>query len=303
MTTAFISHSDCLLHEMGSHHPERPERLRAIERALEKESFSTLLRLSAPRATKANLLHAHPPSYIDWFEQNAPLFGTLAVDGDTSMNASSWDAALRASGGAVLGVDEVFGGHVRNAFVSTRPPGHHVERKKAMGFCFLSNAVIAARHAQKAHGAERVAIVDFDVHHGNGTQDILWDDKSIFFASTHEMPLFPGTGALSETGAHNQIFNAPLRSGDGGEEFMEAYTSRILPALKNFNPDFLVISAGFDGHFKDPLANLNLTPHDFSEVTKRLIEHCPRAVSVLEGGYDLDGLATSAAAHIKALMG
>lgn len=287
---------------MGAYHPERPERLRAIERALEKESFSTLLRLPAPLATREQISLAHPAHYYDWLEQIAPLHGLSAVDADTKMNVGSWDAALRSSGGAILAVDEIFNGSVRNAFVATRPPGHHAERKKAMGFCFFSNAVIAARYAQHK-GAERVAIVDFDVHHGNGTQDILWDDKSIFFASSHEMPLFPGSGALSETGAHEQIHNAPLRSGDGGEAFMEAYTSNILPALKAFTPDFLIISAGFDGHFNDPLANLNLTPHDFSEVTKRLLDVCPRVVSLLEGGYDLEGLASSASAHIKALMG
>jgi acetoin utilization deacetylase AcuC-like enzyme len=259
--------------------------------------------LPAPLATREHIALAHPPSYFDWLEQSAPLHGFTAVDADTKMGVGTWDAALRSTGGAVLAVDEVFTGHVRNAFVSTRPPGHHAERKKAMGFCFFSNAVIAARYAKTKYGAQRVAIVDFDVHHGNGTQDILWDDKSIFFASTHEMPLFPGTGALIETGAHGQIHNAPLRSGDGGAQFMEAYTSRILPALGAFQPDFMVVSAGFDGHFNDPLANLNLTPHDFSEVTKRLLDYAPRVVSLLEGGYDLDGLATSAAAHIKALMG
>jgi acetoin utilization deacetylase AcuC-like enzyme len=302
--TTYITHSDCLQHDMGQGHPERADRLRAIDRVLEKEAFMHLVRLNAPEATRDQITRVHPVSYYDWLEANSPLTGRKLIDGDTVMNHGTWSAALRSAGGAILAVDEVLKGHDNTAFVATRPPGHHAERKSAMGFCFFANAVIAARHAQKVYGVERVAIVDFDVHHGNGTQDCVWDDKSIFYASSHEMPLFPGTGASAETGAHNQVVNAPLRAGDDGETVLEAYTSKIIPALKHFSPDLMIISAGFDAHFQDPLGNINLTHHDFGEITKRLLAVTNgRAVSILEGGYDLQGLSLSVEAHMKALQG
>ena len=223
------------------------------------------------------------------------------------MSPGSFEAALRSAGGAIFAVDEVMTRKVRNAFVVTRPPGHHAEVATPMGFCFFNNAAIAARHAQAAHGAERVAIVDFDVHHGNGTQHIFWDDKTIMYASTHEMPLFPGTGELDERGEHDQIVNAPLRAGDAGEVFQEAMALAILPRVADFAPDLLIISAGFDGHRRDPLGNLNLVEEDFQWITRRLIEvaqkRCNgRIVSVLEGGYDLQSLARSVTAHVTELM-
>ena len=223
------------------------------------------------------------------------------------MSPGTLEAALRGAGAAVAAVDAVMAGEVANAFSAMRPPGHHAERTRAMGFCLFNNVVVAARHAQAAHGAERVAIVDFDVHHGNGTQDICWSDPTILYASTHEMPLYPGTGARSERGDHDTIVNAPLRAGDGGEAFRAAMSEAVLPRLEAFRPDLLVISAGFDAHARDPLANLRLTEADFDWVTRRLMEVADRhasgrIVSLLEGGYDLQGLSRSVATHVAALM-
>ena len=204
-------------------------------------------------------------------------------------------------------VDDVFTGRADNVFVAARPPGHHAEKMTAMGFCFFNNAAIAARHAQKTHGAERIAIVDWDVHHGNGTQDIFWDDPSVLFCSTHQMPLYPGTGAINERGEHDNIVNAPLRAGDGGEQFKAAMETRILPRLASFGPELIIISAGFDAHQRDPLANLQFVEEDFGWATRKIMEVADktaqgRVVSVLEGGYDLEGLSKSAAAHVVALM-
>ncbi len=223
------------------------------------------------------------------------------------MSPGTYEAALRAAGGAVYAVDEVMSGKARNAFVATRPPGHHAETATPMGFCFFNNAAIAARHAREAHGAERVAIVDFDVHHGNGTQDIFWDDATVMYASTHQMPHYPGTGAASERGEHDQIVNAPLRAGDGGEAFREAMEARILPRVEAFAPDLVIVSAGFDAHRRDPLGNINLVEADYAWATRKLMAVArktsgDRVVSVLEGGYDLEGLSRSVAAHVTALM-
>ena len=222
MTTLLISHPACLAHDMGEGHPERPERLRAIERALEGEAFQMLARDAAPRAEISAIARVHPLDYIEAIRAATPKQGLIAIDQDTLMSPGSFEAAMRAAGGAVFAVDEVMTGKVKNAFVATRPPGHHAEIATPMGFCFFNNAAIAARHAQAAHGAERVAIVDFDVHHGNGTQHIFWDDRTVTYASTHEMPHYPGTGAVGERGEHDQIVNAPLRAGDGSEAFREA---------------------------------------------------------------------------------
>jgi acetoin utilization deacetylase AcuC-like enzyme len=305
--TLVVSHPACLAHDMGEGHPERPDRLRAIERALEGEAFQALARDSAPLADDAAIARVHPQAYIEAIREAAPSHGRVALDQDTSMSSGTLEAALRAAGGAVFAVDEVMGGRVRNAFVSTRPPGHHAEIATPMGFCFFNNAAIAARHAQSAHGAERVAILDFDVHHGNGTQHIFWDDPTVLYASTHQMPHYPGTGAVGERGEHGQIVNAPLRAGDGGEAFREAMESVILPRLEAFAPDLVIISAGFDAHRRDPLGNLNLTEADFAWATHKLMgiarKHAhERVVSVLEGGYDLEGLSSSVAAHVTALM-
>ena len=306
-TTLVISHAACLAHDMGEGHPERPDRVRAIERALESEAFQTLARDAAPRADLDAIGRVHPQDYIEAIRAAAPKQGLIALDADTSMSSGSFEAALRAAGGAVFAVDEVMGGKARNAFVSTRPPGHHAELATPMGFCFFNNAAIAARHAQRAHGAERVAIVDFDVHHGNGTQHIFWDDPTVMYASTHQMPHYPGTGAVGERGEHNQIINAPLRAGDGGEAFREAMEVAILPRIEAFSPDLMIISAGFDAHRRDPLGNLNFVEADFAWATRKLMEIArktsgERVVSVLEGGYDLEGLARSVAAHVSALM-
>jgi acetoin utilization deacetylase AcuC-like enzyme len=230
----------------------------------------------------------------------------VRVDPDTVLSQGSWEAALRAVSAGLLAVDEVMGGRAANAFCQVRPPGHHAETDRAMGFCFFNNIAIAAHYARKAHGAERIAVVDFDVHHGNGTQDIFWNDKDLFFASTHQMPLYPGTGSLSETGVGN-ICNAPLRPGDGGDSFREAFETRILPALHDFSPDLILVSAGFDAHRDDPLANLELVEADFAWATQRLVEAAHRQaggrlVSMLEGGYNLAALARSVAVHVKVLM-
>jgi acetoin utilization deacetylase AcuC-like enzyme len=292
---------------MGEGHPERPDRLRAIERALESEAFQMLARDVAPRADLAAIARVHPKGYIEAIRAATPKEGLTAVDQDTSMSPGSIEAALRAAGGAVFAVDEVMGGKVRNAFVAARPPGHHAEIANPMGFCFFNNAAIAARHAQAAHGAERVAIVDFDVHHGNGTQHIFWNDPTVLYASTHQMPHYPGTGALGERGEHNQIVNAPLRAGDGGEAFREAMEVAILPRVEAFAPDLIIVSAGFDAHHRDPLGDINLVEADYGWATRKLMEIArkrahERVVSVLEGGYDLQGLARSVAVHLTTLM-
>ena len=307
MTTLLLSHPACLNHVTPMGHPERPDRLRAIERALEHEKFQTLAREQAPMASLETVALAHPMDYVEQVREASPREGMVRLDGDTTMSPGTFEAVMRAAGGAVQAVDEVMAGKVANAFVATRPPGHHAETATPMGFCLFNNAAIAARHAQKQHGAERVAIIDFDVHHGNGSQDIFWNDPTVMYCSTHQMPLYPGTGAVSERGARNTIVNAPLRPGDGGDQFRQAMETTILPRLEDFGPDLVIISAGFDAHMRDPLANLNLLEADFTWVTQKLMELADRrangrVVSVLEGGYDLEGLAKSVDAHVTALM-
>ena len=308
MTTLYLCHSAALDHRTPPGHPERADRIRAIERLLEAERFSSLLREQAPLATDEQIGRVHPQAYLDALRTAAPREGFVRVDADTTLSPGTTEAALRAAGAAARAVDEVMTGTVRNAFVAMRPPGHHAERAMPMGFCFFNNAAVAARHAQEAHGAERVAILDWDVHHGNGTQDIFWSDPTVLYASTHEMPLYPGTGARSERGEHGTIVNAPLRAGDDGEVFREALRTAVLPRMEAFGPDLLVISAGFDAHWRDPLANLRLTEADFAWATRKLMDLAERrcggrVVSVLEGGYDLEGLSKSVAAHVDALMG
>ncbi len=307
MSTLYITHPACLDHQTPLGHPERPDRLRAIEAVLEDERFQTLAREQAPLATEAMLTLCHPAELVNELREATPREGIVHIDADTAMSSGSFEAALRAAGGAVLAVDEVLTAKAANAFVAVRPPGHHAETARPMGFCLFNNAAIAARYARRKHGVDRVAIVDFDVHHGNGSQEIFWNDASVMYASTHEMPLYPGTGAASERGAHDNIINAPLRAGDGGVKFREAFERLILPRLTDFAPDLVVISAGFDAHTRDPLANLNLLEDDFAWATARLMEiadkHAQgRIVSTLEGGYDLQGLARSVAAHVTTLM-
>ncbi len=307
MTTLLVTHPACLDHLLPSGHPERPDRLRAINHALEDERFQLLAREQAPAATLDMIALCHPVDYAEEIRDAGPAQGLVQIDADTLMSPGTFEAVLRAVGGAVMATDEVMSGNVENAFCAMRPPGHHAETARPMGFCFFNTAAIIARHAQRRHGAERVAVVDFDVHHGNGTQEIFWSDPTVMYCSTHEMPLYPGTGTPSERGEHNTIVNAPLRAGDGGEQFREAFEIIILPRLIAFHPDVLVISAGFDAHMRDPLANLNLLEADFAWVTRRLMEIADtcgsgRIVSVLEGGYDLQGLSRSVAAHVTALM-
>lgn len=312
MTTLLLTHPVFLDHDTGPGHPERPDRMRAIDRVLAHDIFQTLRREEAPLRDDVEewIALAHPQSYIDRIKELRPPPGEEPVhlDGDTLLSSGSWEAALRAVGAGLRAVDAVIDktSGIANAFCQVRPCGHHAETARAMGFCIFNNVAIAAMYARRKHGAERVAVVDFDVHHGNGTQDIFWNDKDLFFASTHQMPLYPGTGALGETGVGN-IFNAPLRPGDGGERFREAMESRILSALRNFGPDLVLISAGFDAHRDDPLANLQLVESDFAWATEAIAEvarrHAQgRLVSMLEGGYNLTGLARSVAVHVKGLM-
>ena len=307
MSTLLITHPASMNHLNPPGHPERPERLRAIEGALEGEQFQPLAREQAPAASLETVALCHPMNYVEAIRDSAPKQGLVRLDADTSMSPGSLEAALRAVGGAVHAVDEVVTGKATNAFCPMRPPGHHTERARPMGFCIFNQAAIAARHAQKKHGLGRVAVIDFDVHHGNGTQDIFWSDPTLMYCSTHQMPLFPGTGAVSERGEHDSIVNAQLRPGDGGEQFRAAMEERILPRLTSFGAELIIISAGFDAHMRDPLANLQFTEADFGWATRKIMDVADktaqgRVVSVLEGGYDLEGLSRSAAAHVIALM-
>ncbi len=306
--TLLYTHSSGLDHDMGPGHPERADRLRAIERGLEAERFQSLQRVEAPRASLEALLRVHPEGYIAALEEAQPREGYAALDSDTLMCAHTMEAIWRAAGGAVAAVDEVMTGAADTAFVAARPPGHHAGVRNPMGFCFVNNVAVAARHARASHGAERIAIVDFDVHHGNGTQEIFWADGSVLFCSTHQAPFYPGTGGPNETGEHGTIVNAPLLAGSTGDVFAEALADRILPRLRNFGPDLILVSAGFDAHERDPLGGLRFTEADFSEATKRLMDVADklckgRIVSLLEGGYDLEGLSRSVSAHVLALMG
>ncbi|MBS0529098.1 MAG: histone deacetylase family protein [Proteobacteria bacterium] len=308
MTTLLLTHPASLDHLTPPGHPERPDRIRAVNQTLAEDRFKSLVRGEAPEGSLDSVALCHNEHYIDELRHIAPKEGLVYLDGDTSMSPGTWEAVMRGVGGAIAATDAVIAGRASNAFVATRPPGHHAEIAKPMGFCFFDQAAIAARHAQRAHGIGRVAVVDFDVHHGNGTQDIFWADPTVMYCSTHQMPLFPGTGASSERGDHDTIVNAPLASGDGGAKFRSAFENLILPQLQKFAPELLIISAGFDAHRRDPLASLNLDASDFGWVTRKLMDAADasaggRIVSVLEGGYDLQGLQESVAEHVTALMG
>ncbi|TCD13447.1 histone deacetylase family protein [Oricola cellulosilytica] len=307
MTTRFYTHDIFLDHQTPPGHPERADRLRAINEALQDDSFEKLERTEAPCGDPETIRYAHPEGYIERVIAQVPETGIARIDADTCVSPKSYDAALHAIGAADAAVDDVFAGRCDNVFVAARPPGHHAEKNRAMGFCLFNNAAIAARHAQKAHNAERIAIVDWDVHHGNGTQDIFWDDPSVLYCSTHQMPLYPGTGAKNQTGEHGTICNAPLNPHDAGEQFREAFRERVLSAIDAFRPDLIIISAGFDAHHRDPLAEINLTEDDFDWATGKLMDAASRhaenrLVSLLEGGYDLKGLASSASVHVRRLM-
>jgi acetoin utilization deacetylase AcuC-like enzyme len=308
MSTLLLSHKACLDHVTPPGHPERPDRLRAVEEALSHERFQFLVRDQAPEGDLDLVTLCHNEHYVTELRHIAPNSGLVYIDGDTSMSPGTWEAVMRGVGGAVAATEAVMNGEHRNAFVAVRPPGHHAEIGKPMGFCFFDNVAIAARHAQRKYGIARAAVVDFDVHHGNGTQDIFWADPTVMYCSTHQMPLFPGTGERGERGEHDTIVNAPLAPEDGSAKFRSAFENLILPQLTKFSPELIIISAGFDAHYRDPLASLNLKAEDFGWVTKKLMDLADqsaggRIVSVLEGGYDLQGLQESVAAHVTALMG
>jgi acetoin utilization deacetylase AcuC-like enzyme len=307
MPTLILTHPACLEHDTGYGHPEQADRLRAIDDALSAPAFKALRREQAPLADLAVIERLHPHAYVEMIHAAIPVRDYACLDPDTVISPGSWEAVLHAAGAAIYAVDQVMAGKVGNAFCAVRPPGHHAEPSRAMGFCLFNNVAIAALHARAARGAKRVAVIDFDVHHGNGTQAAFWSDKNLFYGSTHQMPLFPGTGAVNDTGVANNIVNAPLHAGDDGEHFRAAFNDRILPALHAFAPDFLLVSAGFDAHIMDPLAQLRLVEADFAWVTEVLLEaadkHCGgKLVSTLEGGYDLDALGRSTAVHVATLM-
>lgn len=307
MGTAYITHTDCLDHVTPVGHPEQVARMRAIAQEIADPMFADLIRKDAVMGDKSQVTLAHPARYFDKIASAVPNAGSLSLDADTHMSTGSLTAALRAVGGICQAVDMVLDGDAQNAFCAMRPPGHHAETETAMGFCLFGTAAIGAKYALEKRGLSRVAIVDFDVHHGNGTQDLVWHDDRILFASTHQMPLYPGTGDASETGAHGTVMNIPLPSGADGTLLLSALSDQILPALIAHKPDLLILSAGFDAHREDPLAGLNFETQTFADATKLLCdfakEHCDgRIVSTLEGGYDLPALAQSVAAHVSTLM-
>ena len=308
MATLLISHPSFLEHDTGPYHPERPDRLRAIEAALADPAFAAQPRLQAPPAAREALIRVHPEDYVEAILEIRPGPGErVHVDGDTVMSGGSAEAVLHAAGAAIAGVDAVMAGRVRTAFAAVRPPGHHASPDVPGGFCLFNSVAIGARHAQARYGAERVAIVDFDVHHGQGTQAVVEPDRTLFYASSHQYPLYPGTGFASETGVADNVVNVPLSPGTGGELFRAAWRDRILPALDRFAPDLVIVSAGFDAHAADPLAQLEVETEDFVWLTEELLAIADRhaggrLVSMLEGGYDLEALAESVSAHVRTLM-
>lgn len=306
MTTALYTHAAALNHVTPPGHPEQVARLQYINRALAAESFADLDRRDAPLGRDTDVLRCHPQDYLERVKAAIPERGYVSLDADTHVSSGSLEAAMRAVGGMTAAVDAVMSGDVQNAFIAMRPPGHHAETATAMGFCLFGTAAIGAKYALE-RGAERVAVLDFDVHHGNGTQDLLWTEARTLFASSHQMPLYPGTGAAHETGAHGNVLNTPLAPMTGGTEMRRAWGDIILPAVLSFDPDLVILSAGFDAHAADPLANLNWSTEDFEWLTRAICDVASdvcegRVVSTLEGGYDLNALAESVAAHVRVLM-
>ncbi|QBF29743.1 histone deacetylase family protein [Thalassococcus sp. S3] len=304
MATALITHADCLRHVTPDGHPERVARLEHVLHALEPLN---LKKVTAPMAADDDILRIHPQSYLDGLRKRLPENRFAQIDADTWMSPGSLDAAFRAAGAAVKAVDMVLGGEVPNAFAAVRPPGHHAETDTAMGFCLFGNAALAAKHALEFHELDRVAVVDFDVHHGNGTQDLLWNEPRALVITSQQMPLWPGSGRPDETGAHGNVLNIPLAPESGSAEMRAAYQTQVFPRLRSFRPELLIISAGFDAHRDDPLAQLNWETEDFAWVTAELCklaaELCEgRVVSTLEGGYDLNALSASARAHVEELI-
>jgi acetoin utilization deacetylase AcuC-like enzyme len=306
--TLIIHHDDCLRHDPGPRHPERPDRVAAVLNAI--GNLEGTEKLPAPRATPEQLLLAHPADYVRLLAEREPAAGTagerVALDPDTWLSPGSLDAALRGSGAACFAIDQLFAGRARNAFCVTRPPGHHAEAARAMGFCLFNHVAVAARYAGVVHGAARVAILDFDVHHGNGTQAIFETSPDVLYVSTHQAPLYPGTGNANEIGCGN-VLNLPLPPGADSRKFRDAWYRQGLPALERFAPELVLVSAGFDGHLRDPLAQLELQEADYAWITREIRKLAEaacegRLVSLLEGGYDLEALGASAAAHVTALV-
>ena len=307
MSTLLVTHSACLGHETPMGHPECADRLRAVLHALEGEEFQYLMREEAPRAKVEDLTRVHSAAYVTEILARVPAQGFEQIDADTVLSSGSGEAALRAAGAVTFAVDRVITGTPRNAFCAIRPPGHHAEPDTAMGFCLFNNVAVGALYAREVHGAHRAAVIDFDVHHGNGTQTMFEKDAGLFYASSHQAPFYPGTGDGGERGMGN-ILNVPLAEGASGDDFRGIFADMIVPALVKFQPDIIFISAGFDGHMADPLAGLNLTEADYVWATQELMRVADklcdgRIVSTLEGGYDLVALAKSASAHVRALMG
>ncbi|MVO16511.1 histone deacetylase family protein [Parasedimentitalea huanghaiensis] len=304
MTTALITHADCLSHVAPEGHPESVARLEHVLHALEPLD---LMRVTAPMAADDDILRIHPASYLANLRAALPSQGLANIDGDTFLSPGSLDAAFRAAGAVVRGVDMVLAGEVQNAFAAIRPPGHHAETDTSMGFCLFGNAALAAKHALDHHGLKRVAVVDFDVHHGNGTQDLLWDERRALVITSQQMPLWPGSGRADEDGAYGNVLNIPLPPDSDGSEMRALYQAQVFPRLRDFKPELLVISAGFDAHRDDPLANLNWSTQDFAWLTAELCEIAQdlcdgRIVSTLEGGYDLNALSTACAAHVTEMI-
>lgn len=305
--TILFTHPACAGHDMGEGHPEQPARLAAVLKALEGPEFDGLDRREAPHCATDRLTLMHPASYVDGLMAAFPTEGRVQIDADTAVSPGSWEAASRAAGGVVAAVDAVMAGDALRAFCAVRPPGHHAEPNQTMGFCLFNNIAIGAAHARDVHALSRVAVIDFDVHHGNGTQAMFENEPMLFYGSTHQMPLYPGTGRPSESGIAHNIVNAPLPPNAGSAQFRTAMKDVVLPRLDGFGPELVMISAGFDAHRDDPLAQVSLTEDDFAWATRELItiadKHADgRVVSVLEGGYDLNALGRSAAAHVRALM-
>lgn len=305
--TILFTHEACLKHDMGAGHPEQPARLTSVLEALQAEAFSALDRREAPRATVEQVAAVHPRAHVERLLEMIPAEGLVSIDADTRVCPYSGEAALRAAGAAVAAVDAVLGGEDKRAFCAVRPPGHHAEPTQVMGFCLFNNVAVGAARARDRHGVGRIAVIDFDVHHGNGTQAMFADQPDWFYGSTHQSPLYPGTGLAQEHGIANNVVNVPLPPMAGGPEFRHAMTEMVLPALRDFAPELVFISAGFDAHADDPLAQLNLHEDDFGWATEEICAMAQetadgRVISTLEGGYNLDALGRSAAAHVKALM-
>lgn len=303
MKTLILYHDDCLNHSTGPHHPERPDRIRAVLSEIENTAGTEVL--PAPLASMEQICRAHDPEYWHRLLELEPRHEPVALDPDTFLSPGSIKASLRASGSACFAVDQVFAGKARNAFCVVRPPGHHAEGNRAMGFCLFNHVAVAARHALAVHGIERVAILDFDVHHGNGTQAIFEQSPDVLYISSHQMPLYPGTGYADEIGCGN-ILNLPLAPDSGSADFRAAWETLGLPALSSFEPDLIIISAGFDAHSDDPLGQVALEDEDFGWITAKIREQAEqscsgRVISVLEGGYNLDALASASRLHIRAL--